>query len=325
MKKTLLIAFSLLFALPAQALAAIRTSGWRIDRDLKFHLAFYPSSKFTGEALKYPPLGYNGKFLPDIDNIDLAGFLEMGFPVPTREKPADHRFYLKFYPYPSSLNVGKSTAKIFEPFLLGRTLEKNALKDFLSNSRNVVIKKGYIGKANENFSPEHPFPSLLLPTRPVSLNKETLSPQDYLDRNVPFASLYVEPTEDVPEKATEAQKAAWSSKGVSAAHGELLKLYQKTYIELLGKEGDRFRYFLSESSAAGMTVLKIPRVPLTFPNYRDLPMPQGPDRIFLTGLLLVSKTSYSRLGQAGTDVKVDSEAFSKEFQKAGAQVLEIGS
>lgn len=223
-------------------------SAWRIDGDLRFHLAAL--GDWPGAPV--PGLGFEPDEEPDITNIPLSGLQGLGFPV--TGNPEGMTFYLKFFRYPEGLDPARSARLVLEPTLAFQMGEGEELRRFVDGGGHVVVKKGLVQKSGYPFGLEDPYPPLRAGT------------QAELDDSVIFSSLYVLPED--PKGA--------SADGVLAFHRELLELYRQSFgpPEDLGKQW-RFGH------------LRLPKEPMVFANYLDLPMPQDPKRVFLSGLLLV--------------------------------------
>lgn len=223
-------------------------SAWRIDGDLRFHLASL--GDWPGRPV--PGLGFEPDWIPDITNIPLSGLQGLGFPV--AGTPEGKTFYLKFFRFPEGLDPARSARLVLEPTLAFQMGEGEELRRFVDGGGHVVVKKGVVERTGYRYSEADPYPPLRTGT------------QEQLDESVVFSSLYVQPED--PAKG--------SAGGVLAFHQELLELYRASFgaPEDLGKQW-RFGH------------LRVPKEPMVFANYLDLPMPQDPQRVFLSGLLLV--------------------------------------
>ena len=96
--------------------------------------------------------------------------------------------------------------------------------------------------------------------------------------------------------------------------------------------GDDKHYYYGYKTPNGprsvLSVIKIPRKPLVFENWREMPMPQDPAGIFLSGLLLMYRYDYAKNeGAILTDsIPVfGSTEFKEQFTKVNDHVLEIAS
>lgn len=253
-----LSALLLLAAFPSRASGpGSLSSAWRIDRDLGFHLA----TLGEGSGAASPSLGLSPEPCPDITNIPLGALQGLGFPVPGA--PEGRTFYMKFYRYPEALDPVQSAARVLEPTLAFQLGGGQELRRFVAEPRAVVVKKGLVDATGRAWDATNPFPPL------------RASSQGELDRSVVFSSLYVQPAEPAPGSPAEASAA-----GVRAFHRELLDLYRRTF-GAPEDGGGTWRF------TDGTRALRVQKEPMVFENYRELPMPQDPKRIFLSGLLLV--------------------------------------
>lgn len=333
------LVFSLiLFLAPCSEVVFGQTTdaGWLIDNELKLHLAFFHDSEpvfppktpvATTPWLALTPESQEAE--PDITNISLAGILGLGFPLPQRDKAEGFTFFLKFYDFPSFLSPSASFGKFFDRFMLSKLPSFARLQEYVKIPGNVVVKKGYIAPVGTEFTAKTPYPAFVLPAKPFQSSGGEMSPQDFFDANVPFSSIYVTPGTPEPSDANADDKAKWSAGGVLIFHRELLAIFEKDLTELKGAEPEKFRYFQvpgADKTAPGLTVLKIQVQPFVFTNFRDLPMPHDPKKIFLSGLLLVYATTYHLpAGSLLAELVIDSPEFRRDFPVERSSVLEVGS
>lgn len=302
------------------------STGWRVDRSLGFHVAFLDETRPEGgKALE--PVEFAGAGLADITNINLPGFLSLGFPVPGREKPDLYRVYLKFYRYPRWLDAAITTGRLERALLLGETAGAAKLQALFAEPGAVVVKAAYIGLATEA---EKPFPPLSLPDKLVETAHGLATPQGYLDAHLPFSSVYLQPGDDRCPGHDDKSKATASAQGVLAFHRELLAAYARLMPCVKAPGAESAHTFVqgpAEAKAgASVVVFKVPREPMVFPNVRDLPMPQDPKHIFLSGLLLVYRNEY-RLREAvdGNLPLPGTPEFARLLEPVNAHVFEVGS
>jgi len=230
-------------------------SDWRVDEGLGFQAAFLSEEPLAG--MPVPSLSLADG--PDISNIPLPAILGLGFPLP-RPRDADRlKLYLEMYRFPSWLDPTITEQRIADPLLLLNMAAFHPLPI-------ACVKHAIIGPA----SGLPTVPPLLLPTQPVNGQ----SPQAWFDRHLPFSSLYIQPD-------------------VHAFHKELQALLQQTYSGYLRdpreaelQEEKKARVYVDDSDGTE-TLIWIPRDPMVFDSYRDLPMPQDPRGMFLRNLLLV--------------------------------------
>jgi len=255
-------------------------SKWRVDEPLGFHLAFLPSAPPPdSDPIRVPAVGYAPEVEADITNIPMNGVLDLGFPLPAPQRPQDYTCFLKFYRYPNFLDAAASTGRILAPLMVSQP----ALS-FAARPENLVIKEIAIEKTDWGFGRVHPFPPLVLPTKAW----RGLTPQEFLDRGVRFSSLYVKPDTEAPPGVSNDDLARHSALGVTAFNEEILALYGESF-EKVSASG--VPAFLDDSDPLRIRVIT-PRAPMAFGTWKTLPMPQNPQGIFLSGLLLIRADEY---------------------------------
>ena len=323
----------LLFLVTLSPVAFGAATGWRIDRDIRFHYAFFDAQESNDQIFVESPAsaGFFPSYAPDITNISLRGLIDLEFPVP-KEAGADRlKFYLKFYRFPESLDPQVTMHRLLNDFLLYKMNGGENVYSYAAKRENLWIKKGHIAADSFRFSATAAFPPLRVP----SSGNPAVPAQEKFDQAISFSSLYVKPAEPLPTQLNRDQQAAWSTGGLINFHRELERLYLSSYAELQGVDGDKYRYFGrieynqgSRDATGALTVLRVLRQPMVFVNYASLPMPHDPARIFLTGLVLVHKAVYTGRNPAGVmsgEIKIGSTAFEAVYTKVSAHVLEIGS
>lgn len=287
-------------------------SDWQVDPVMKFSYGYLPTDRdksYTNcqSAFDYAPAGQ-----PDINNINLAAFAKLGFQVPVPENAKDYRFYLKLYKYPPKLSAKKTAAQILQQFYLEKLPETRYLQNFLANPQNVYVKYSYIAPATRIFTKKDPMPQFCLPT---NLNNS----QQVFDSHLPFDTLYVASTSQNPDLSIESQ-VQQSRNGLFALHNQLIAYYQDHLKQLESNDTDSFYFKLPNSTPEMLKVISIPKNPLIFSNWKDLPFPQDPKHIFATALVLVKQTDY-RINPAKS-----SENKQAIPDKAGhTTILELGS
>lgn len=312
---------------------AAAPDAWLIDREIRFHHAYFnPTETQDPSRIETPaPAGFTSAFTPDITNISLSALVDMGFPFQRPSGPEPQKFFLKFYQFPASVDPQITANRILSEYLLYKLTGPENVVAYAGHRENLWIKDGHIAPAAAEFSRERPFP-------PLRVRIDRLggrSTQAQFDRLIPFSSLYVKPTAKAPPNLSRDQQAAWSTSGLVALHQELEKIYQDSFNEVQGDEPDKYRYFVRLGNYSGqndrsneLLVLRLPRHPLIFDNYANLPMPQDPARFFLTGLVLISKTIYAGedpLAVLSGNIRVGSASFSTAYTELSSHVLEIGS
>lgn len=323
MKNTILIILTFLtfkFSLPS---FASPTHNWKIDKDLKFHLVYLgaKSNSKTPNSGLIPTLNHIPSFQPDITNIQYSAIVDLGFPLPSLNNADQLKLYLKLYQWPKNFRASVSSRKILDPFLLSQIPGGQDLDQYISDDKNVLLKFASIEESTRKFTSNHPL-NVLLPTT-----------QSEFDSSIPFSSIYVQPAQS-ERASTEAERADKSAEGVRSVYQSLLSLYKKIFISFGQDEKNLYfaepkRCSQNPENICGVRVYTLPTHPLVFKNYKDLPMPQDTENIFLSGLLLVKLTDYATL----TPVKESSfstmtsthKNFSKVFQPTWAHMLEIGS
>ena len=193
MKKGLVRVFLMLFFLMTFSPVAFGASAdWRIDRDLRFHYAFFNPQESNDQKLGEAPVsaGFFPPHEPDITNIPLRGLIDLEFPVPRKDGADRLKFYLKFYRFPESIDPQVTMHRLLNDFLLYKMSGSEDVYSYVEKRENLWIKKGYIAADSFRFSPTTVFPPLRVPRRENS----AVSAQENFDQAIPFSSLYVKPT-----------------------------------------------------------------------------------------------------------------------------------
>lgn len=322
-----------LLCLGIAPVSANTTSGWEVDRSIRFHYAYFDSQeKERLGPFECPEIAtFSRPYLPDVTNIWLKGLKDLDFPVPERVNEEKSRFYLKFYQFPLSIDPQITMHRTLNDFLLFKMSGQDDIYAYVAKRENLWIKKGHIAADAFPFSRNQEFPPLR-----VSIDSQKYhSSQELFDRALPFSSLYVKPSGSPPPHLTRDETAAWSTEGLIAFHRELQLLYEKNFIEIRGMDEEQYRYFASVAygiqrpgASRELTVIRLPRRPMIFANYADLPMPQDPDRVFLSGLVLVHKSTYASrnaMGVLSGTIAADGKEFQAANTETAAHMLEIGS
>jgi hypothetical protein len=284
LRRKLVIAMSMLTLLTI--CTPLSAAGWRVDEPLRFQLAYIPDGRAgSAGAARVPSLGLSPDFLPDIDNINLAEIQKLGFTLPGREGAERYKLYLKLFAFPAGLDAGPLCEGILRAHhisdLPGGGPE---LVRFMSDRGNVAVKFGHIDGAGRVFSEASPFPPFT--AGGGSAFASTLA------RYTPFYSLYVTPDRPA-QPGSDDELARRSAGGVVAFHRELLAHYRKTLQEVSGPGTDRYHFFRDDRQKI---TLRVPRSPLVFDNWRNLPMPTDRKRHFLSGLLLIYRSQDGDVG-----------------------------
>lgn len=326
MKKIFLFAVAaiVLFQHPAYA----TDTGWNIDETFGFQIVYLPPegheiplTSVSGDQFMEPLLKNIPAYRPDIDNIAYKNILGMGFPLPARSDASLFKLYLKLYAWPSQLDPVRSSHKIFDVFLLYGVKGGERLYESSRNPANVYVKYASIDRADRVFSDKQPFRAPRVPK------------QWEFDSYLPFSSIYVAP-ENTSREGTEADQARASARGVVAFHAALSDVYERAlYLLAVTDEkkyyADFFRCPDCTDKICAVRIYEVPTKPLMFDNYRDLPMPQDADKVFLSGLLLVKLTEYV----AGSPMPMrqiekmrpGTKEFNSSFRTAWSHMLEVAS
>ena len=299
-------------------------NSWQIDNFMRLHIAYLPGNSAQAKAknnfVAATPV-LQPSFAPDIDNINLAKFLALGFDVPKPQKPETYNFYLKLYEFPQSMQSRDIIAKFFADYQLDKIPDFDKLQSYAANKNNLLIKQGYIEKTQNKFTAKNPIPALLIAKDATFTN--------YFIDHIPFYSLYLTPTKKTNTSSPDLA-AKNSTSGVINFYQNLLASYRINLQEIQGSDQNYF-YFTQKNldpKTQKITILKVPKQILIFANWRELPMPQDPKNIFLTSLLLVYKTDYElKPGATSPTIipTINSKAFNNIFGNGKTQILEVGS
>lgn len=293
-----------------------------------------PDKNFEAPA----DLGFTSPFLPDITNIALDDFIKMGFPVTAPAAKGKYNFFIKLFNFPAAFKPELSSAHIIKGYQLDKLANGKLLTEYASDSKNLAVKFCHIAKSDAAFSAQNPFPAFKVNT----VDKDAQNA--FIDRTV-FSSLYVTPAAYAADETAEDELAKpstgdetsanelakYSARGVQAFHAEIIKMFSEKLIALT-PAGDDKHYYYGYKTPNGprsvLTVIKLPRKPLIFENWRELPMPQDPAGVFLSGLLLMYRYDYAKNeGAILTDSipAFGSTGFKEQFTKVNDHVLEIAS
>jgi len=312
--------------LQCQPAAAFAEGRWAIDSDMKFNFGYLPSEKSPAasadtEIEKTADMGLSNPYLPDITNIKLDGFIGLGFPMPSVSESEKYNVFIKLFNFPESFKAEKSSLPIIEGYLLGGLRNGQELRDYAFDAKNLAVKLCLIEKSDAAFSETNPYPSL-------KINKNA---QKEFVKNTIFSSLYITPGAAAKESANDDELAKYSANGVLAFHKEAVKMYKNQLIDLRCINDDKHYYFglkMANGRHQMLRIIKVPKQPMVFANWRELPMPHDPAKIFLSGLLLLYKYDYVlKNGQNNIDSipAVGSPQFEAQYEKINAHVLEIAS
>jgi len=296
MKK--ILAFScFLIVLNILGLWAMAEDGWEIDQIMRFHLVYIPdgANMPSKDARPVPSLGFTPDYLPDIDNIPLAAIKGLGFYLPSRDDEQKYKLYLKLFNFPSIFKPKNCAIPAIQAFSFDKMSEGVKITEFVKKPENIAVKFGYIEKADKKFTPEDPAPVF-------AVDATEVFEQGFNDHLL-FYSLYVTPKSPKTEYASDDERANHSAQGVITFHKEIVELYKKAFKSVEGAEPDKYYYF--EDSKTN-TLIKLPKLPMVFSNWRDLPMPSDPKHHFLSGLLLIyrEQKGAGRVFEVGSVVRI---------------------
>lgn len=309
---------------------------WKIDEPLRFHITcLEPDAQSVSQSSVSPEpfLKQIPVYAPDITNIQYSGIYNLGFPLPARKDAKDLKLFLKLYDFPSHLDAAFSARRIFDMFLLFGVTDGLQLYDFVKKRENVLLKFATIDRGNRAFTQKSPVRRPQFPAPALSEANRKVSPQEYFEEQVIFSSVYIRP-EGLIAAENDNEQARKTAEAVRAFHKSLVELYDKTLARIDGAKKDNKIYFLStrkcvndSKSLCGLKVFEVPKEPLVFENYHDLPMPHDPKRMYLTGLLLVKLVDYGvvKATAANSTIVPGSKEFETAFKPNYAHMLEVGS
>lgn len=299
---------------------------WAVHPKLKFQVGYVPHDVLLNlkgpSVVAVPSLKLTPDYLPDITNIRLDDFLSLGFPVASPDHPEQYHFYLKLFKFPAAFDPSKTTIRMLQRFLLDQMKEANFLKAYLSQRENVFVKLGFIAKTDTVFSLKNPYPRF-------TWDSKNPNNQRIFNLHIPFFSLYIQNTDKVPPLNDADAKAAWTTQAIFHFQQELLAIYQKQLTPMLGKDSATHYYFMDQKSVTypnHIVVIKMAKQPLIIHDWRQAPMPQNPQHLFLSGLLLTARRVYT-LRNPMTRVDqippIESEAFDKLYKPLQTQLFEL--
>ena len=299
---------------------------WEIEDALKFQFCYLPDDNVpTGKKITFPAALFSPEYEPDISGMNLSRLLSLGFDVPAQANPKECRFYFKLYLFPEGIKSKNITNKCIMDFGLNVSPHYDILKKYFEDKNNLVVKFAVIGRSNEKFTKENPFPQFEATDTP-EFNK-------YFESHIPYYSLHLKPFPGKREFLTESEAVAFSRAGVRGFHNELIAGYKKNFRELGGLKNSDFYYFLNENfknRGTSLIIIQIPKKIISSDNWKDFSMPQDPKHLFLTSLLLVRSTEYILKDNVSyrhnsNIPKVGGEEFNKTFRKGKAEMLEVVS
>ncbi|MBK9322012.1 MAG: hypothetical protein IPM97_03470 [Bdellovibrionaceae bacterium] len=320
MGKLFLYLMTLLSLITNAAFASV----WKIDEKMKFNFAFLPSKIAKTEKASAKTILMNiPSYAPDITNIVYKSLLDLGFPIPPIEAPENHRFLIKLYSYPIELKGELSTHRALNPFYIALLPNGKSILKYGSDSKNLVVKHSVIDEVTHSeYTSKSPLPEFSL------IKGSNQDKQNYFDGSIPYTTIYVKP-EKSKRGLSERELAKYSADGVISFHQEILEAYRKLLVEIEPNEKN-FRFLEAQvcptsfDEICAVKLIEVAKAPLVFDNYKTLPMPHDPKKVFLTGLLLVKVSEFS------IHIKIDNlelnlNTFLKTASLAHSQLLEVGS
>ena len=299
---------------------------WEIDDTLKFQVCYLPDDNVPiGKKTVFPASVFPHKYVPDISGMNLANLLLLGFDVPATTDPAGYRLYFKLYVFPDEANSEHITNKCIMNFGLNILPHYDILKKYLENKDNLIVKFAVIGKSDEKYTEENPFPQFES-TKTPEFNK-------YFENHIPYYSLHLKSSSGKGKCSTESEAIAFSRAGITAFHNELVTGYKKNFRELGTTKNTDYYYFLNENlknNGNSIFVLQVPKKITSIDNWKDVSMPQDPKHLFLTSLLLLHSTEYILRDNVSyrhnsNIPKIGTKEFTKTFRKGKAKGLEVVS
>ena len=319
MRKLFLLCFIVMLGTTANA-SVYR--GWDIDSQMKFNVEYLPDTNVQ-QVLKKPrkekPL-LKPYYKFDVNNINLVELLNLGFDIPTTNKPEENNFYIKLYNLPGNISNKLISKKLANDFALSFGYDFSDLNSFVSKRQNVVVKFSHIAPQNSVFTKKKPIPQFL------TSNNADFS--NYFLDHIPFYSIYLVPTQKTLKTSASANDVAkWSTGGVKDFQAELISYYKRNFCEFKGNDKKYYYFWISRVDNEKIVIVKIPKEILVFDNWRDLPMPQNPKKIFLSSSLLISSFEYQpKNGKIPAMIpSLNSEEFNNVFSLKKTTIFEVAS
>lgn len=299
-------------------------SDWKIDKEMKFNFAFLPPKILETEKASALPLLKNFPFYaPDITNIIYKNLLDLGFPLPPIEHPEKSRFLIKLYDYPRELNGEASAKRALDPFYIDLISGGKEILRYTENSKNLAVKFIAVDDIDHDlYSSGSPLPIFSL------AKGSRQEKQNYFDGSIPYTSIYIGPAKQ-SRWSSEKERARASAQGVVFFHGQILETYRQLMIEILPSEKN-YRFIETKSclnnfdEICSLKLIEIAKNPMVFESYRNLPMPQDPNRVFLSGLLLLKVSEYS-IHEKITMIKENFTKILSSGVVTHSQMLEVAS
>jgi len=305
------------------------SSTWRLDKQYKFQLAFFRENLLSPPETPYvsvPP--HNPGHKPEITNITLSNFLNLGFLPHIKAQSDEQNLYLKLFKFPEKILADQCSETILEKFLLTEMQQIEELKNFVTEAENIFVKVGWIEHKSNDFA-SRPFPKFLIPQDPGKA-------KEYILRYLPFSSLYVLPAQGAdPSGLSDEQIIEHSYGGVVAFRKELFEIYSKKTCKKIETD-DQNDMFVVEKPNPGISVITLKKIDYfkkpgeSFEDFRkgfdNRPMPLGPND-FLSSLLLVDYTKYTPDKNGAPKVPLTKQDLDEEWNRdlQSNHILEIAS
>jgi len=306
------------------------TGGWRLEPEGRFQLGFFNSNPRSVEKnaemwSEVRSLGLTPDGKPDV-NIPVSLSLERGFTLPIKGDPKKLTYFMKFFRFPVGLNAHRSASVLINDFVLNETSLAHELESYISDPENVTIKVGEIRATTDKFD-VLPFPKFYVPASASTSNIGN-SPQEFIDRGLFYATLYITPSAQ-NESSSEEEQIFKSADGLRSLRKELVSLYRRTFQQIKSKDGITFIHVESSDGALTkqrrVTVYQLPEDIFFFVDARKRPRIQGPKNGYSSGLFLVKRIEYfARVSSEKASIQ-DLAEIEKKWTRGPTRIFEFGS
>lgn len=256
-------------------------SRWTIDPATKLALGSLPQEPVPGgtgfteeRPLPVPPP------LPSIVRLEPQTAEDLGMTPPNQGAPGLPLF-IEVFGYPRQLAQETSARRIAEPFQVSSQAGWGSVAFLLKSPMGIMVSEGLFAPPSTTFGPKNPFPTLQVPNETV----EGVSPQEWFDRSLHYAVLFVRSVEPPGGPPLEASAA-----GAAALSAEALAILGRDYRPISGPDA-RFAYFLDDSetdqagSAPRCSLVRVQKTPTLLTNWREIPLASDPLHLFQSALL----------------------------------------
>lgn len=256
-------------------------SAWAVDTATKLALGSLPREPlpagvgFTEEK----PLPVPAP-LPDILRLDLQTARGLGM-TPSGESGAAQSLFIRVFDYPRQLAQDTSARRVAMQFLVSSQGGFGSVLFLLKSPVGVMVSQAFFAPSGTVFDKANPFPPLRVPNETVN----RVSPQEWFDRTLRYAVMFVRAAEGLKADSPEASLA-----GAAAFATETVRLLTRTYRVINGPD-PAFAYFIddAETDQAGAnprcSVIRVQKAPTLLPNWREIPLAADPAHLFQSGLL----------------------------------------